>query len=91
MLTIDRLSRSFGGVAALDVLDLTVADGEVVGLIGPNGSGKTTLFNVITGVHAADSGRVLLRGEDITGTTRRPASSAAASREPSRTCASSSA
>ena len=69
MLTIDRLSRSFGGVAALDVLDLTVADGEVVGLIGPNGSGKTTLFNVITGVHAADSGRVLLRGEDITHNT----------------------
>ena len=69
MLTIDRVSRSFGGVAALDVLDLTVADGEVVGLIGPNGSGKTTLFNVITGVHAADSGRVLLRGEDITHNT----------------------
>ena len=69
MLNIDRLSRSFGGVAALDDLDLAVGDGEVVGLIGPNGSGKTTLFNVITGVHAADSGRVLLRGEDVTGAT----------------------
>ena len=67
MLNIDRLSRSFGGVAALDELDLAVGEGEVVGLIGPNGSGKTTLFNVITGVHAADSGRVLLRGEDVTG------------------------
>ncbi len=66
MLRIEGLSRSFGGVAALEALDLAVADGEVVGLIGPNGSGKTTLFNVITGVHAADSGRVVLRDEDIT-------------------------
>ncbi len=66
MLRIEGLSRSFGGVAALEALDLAVADGEVVGLIGPNGSGKTTLFNVITGVHTADSGRVLLRDEDIT-------------------------
>ena len=66
MLRIEGLSRSFGGVAALEALDLAVADGEVVGLIGPNGSGKTTLFNVITGVHTADSGRILLRDEDIT-------------------------
>ena len=66
MLRIEGLSRSFGGVAALEALDLAVADGEVVGLIGPNGSGKTTLFNVITGVHAANSGRVVLRDEDIT-------------------------
>ena len=69
MLKIEGLSRSFGGVAALEALDLTVADGEVVGLIGPNGSGKTTLFNVITGVHAADTGRVLLRDKDITKST----------------------
>ena len=69
MLHIESLSRSFGGVAALEALDLAVADGEVLGLIGPNGSGKTTLFNVITGVHAADSGRVILRGEDITRST----------------------
>ena len=66
MLRVEGLSRSFGGVAALEALDLAVADGEVVGLIGPNGSGKTTLFNVITGVHTADSGRILLRDEDIT-------------------------
>ncbi len=66
MLRVEGLSRSFGGVAALEEIDLAVADGEVVGLIGPNGSGKTTLFNVITGVHPVDSGRVLLRGEDIT-------------------------
>ena len=69
MLSVERLSRAFGGVAALEDLDLAVADGEVLGLIGPNGSGKTTLFNVITGVHAPDAGRVLLRGADITGST----------------------
>ena len=69
MLRIEGLSRSFGGVAALEALDLAVADGEVVGLIGPNGSGKTTLFNAITGVHQADTGRVLLRDEDITRST----------------------
>ena len=69
MLRIEGLSRFFGGVAALEELDLAVADGEVLGLIGPNGSGKTTLFNVITGVHAADAGRVVLRNADITRTT----------------------
>ena len=69
MLRVERLSRTFGGVAALEDLDLAVADGEVLGLIGPNGSGKTTLFNVITGVHPPDAGRVLLRGADITGST----------------------
>ena len=69
MLSIESLSRFFGGVAALEELDLAVADGEVLGLIGPNGSGKTTLFNVITGVHAADSGRVVLRDADITRST----------------------
>ena len=66
MLRVEGLSRFFGGVAALEALDLAVADGEVLGLIGPNGSGKTTLFNVITGVHAADAGRVVLHDEDIT-------------------------
>ena len=69
MLRIESLSRFFGGVAALEELDLAVADGEVLGLIGPNGSGKTTLFNVITGVHAADSGRVVLHDADITRST----------------------
>ena len=69
MLRIESLSRFFGGVAALEELDLAVADGEVLGLIGPNGSGKTTLFNVITGVHAADAGRVVLHDADITRST----------------------
>jgi len=63
------LTRRFGGVVALDRLDLDVAPGEIVGLIGPNGSGKTTFFNVITGIYAADSGQVSFDGTDITRTS----------------------
>ena len=60
------LTRRFGGVVALDQLDLEVAQGEILGLIGPNGSGKTTFFNVITGIYAADQGRHRFDGADIT-------------------------
>jgi branched-chain amino acid transport system ATP-binding protein/sulfate-transporting ATPase len=60
------LTRRFGGVIALDQLDLDVFAGEIVGLIGPNGSGKTTFFNVITGIYTADSGQVSFDGADIT-------------------------
>src|SRR5262249_60349139 len=59
------LSKHFGGVLALDELDLAVAPDEILGLIGPNGSGKTTFFNVITGIYAADAGRVSFDGADI--------------------------
>ena len=52
------LTKDFGGLRAVDNLDLRVEDGEIVGLIGPNGSGKTTVFNVITGIHRATGGRV---------------------------------
>ena len=60
------LTRRFGGVVALDGLDLSVAANEIVGLIGPNGSGKTTFFNVVTGIYAADAGGVTFDGVDIT-------------------------
>ncbi|HEY8202584.1 MAG TPA: ABC transporter ATP-binding protein [Actinomycetota bacterium] len=60
------VSKNFGGVQALDRVDLTVGRGEVVGLIGPNGAGKTTMFNVICGL-APTAGRVHFRGWDITG------------------------
>ena len=60
------LTRRFGGLVALDHLDLDVAEGEIFGLIGPNGSGKTTTFNVLTGIYAASEGRVEFRGRDIT-------------------------
>jgi branched-chain amino acid transport system ATP-binding protein/sulfate-transporting ATPase len=60
------LSKRFGGVLALDSLDLAVAANEIIGLIGPNGSGKTTFFNVITGIYGADEGSVSFDGGDIT-------------------------
>lgn len=60
------LSKKFGGVVALDKLDLSVAPNEILGLIGPNGSGKTTFFNVVTGIYGPDAGRVLFEGIDIT-------------------------
>lgn len=60
------LTRRFGGVVALDGLDLDVAMGEIIGLIGPNGSGKTTFFNVVTGIYRADEGRISFDGADIT-------------------------
>ena len=60
------LTRRFGGVVALDKLDLEVAPNEILGLIGPNGSGKTTFFNVVTGIYAPDGGMVAFAGTDIT-------------------------
>ena len=58
--------RRFGGVVALDGLDLTVVPNEIIGLIGPNGSGKTTFFNVVTGIYGANAGSVTFDGADIT-------------------------
>ena len=66
LLEAHRLVRRFGGVVALDGLDLAVASNEILGLIGPNGSGKTTFFNVVTGIYGADEGRVIFDGVDIT-------------------------
>ena len=67
MLKIDALSRRFGGLQALVEVDLDVAEGAVLGLIGPNGSGKTTLFNVVTGLYPPTAGRVFFNGRDISG------------------------
>jgi len=66
LLEANGLVRRFGGVVALDGLDLAVASNEILGLIGPNGSGKTTFFNVVTGIYGADEGRVIFDGVDIT-------------------------
>jgi len=66
MLRLEGVSRSFGGMVALDNVSLILGAGECLGLIGPNGSGKSTLFNVITGISPADSGKVILGGRDIT-------------------------
>jgi branched-chain amino acid transport system ATP-binding protein len=62
-----RLSLSFGGLRAIDMIDLTVEADETVGLIGPNGAGKTTLFNCVSGIVPPTSGEILYRGESLTG------------------------
>jgi branched-chain amino acid transport system ATP-binding protein len=67
LLEVEGVTKHFGGLTALDQVDLQVAEGEIVGVIGPNGAGKSTLLNVIAGVHRPTSGRVRFRGEKITG------------------------
>jgi ABC-type branched-subunit amino acid transport system ATPase component/MFS family permease len=66
LLDVAGLTKSYGGVHALAGVDMTVADGEVLGLIGPNGSGKTTLFEVISGFQTPDAGTITFDGIDIT-------------------------
>jgi ABC-type branched-subunit amino acid transport system ATPase component len=58
--------RAFGGVSAVDGVDLAVRHGQCVGLIGPNGAGKSTLLNVLAGAERPDSGKVLFEGRDVT-------------------------
>jgi branched-chain amino acid transport system ATP-binding protein len=67
LLHVKNISRSFGGLLALDEASLFAEEGQIVALIGPNGAGKTTLFAIITGFLSADSGRVRYDGEEITG------------------------
>src|SRR5258708_7875265 len=66
LLELRKVSRSFGGLAAVKAVDLNVETGEIVGLIGPNGAGKTTLFNLITGAYRPNAGAILFEGADIT-------------------------
>jgi branched-chain amino acid transport system ATP-binding protein len=67
LLEIRGLGKSFGGLRAVDGVDLTVNEGEIVSVIGPNGAGKTSFFNLITGLIPADEGEVLFKGVDIVG------------------------
>lgn len=67
ILNITDLSISFGGIQALQGIDLEVAPGEIMTVIGPNGSGKTTLFNCISGVYRPDSGDIELNGSSLLG------------------------
>ena len=64
-LEINRISKAFGGIQALDQCSLVVEEGSITGLIGPNGSGKTTLFNVITGYENADQGSISFQGQAL--------------------------
>lgn len=72
-LSVRGVRLAFGGVVALDGVDLEVASGGVVGLIGPNGSGKTSVVNVVSGLYRPDAGRVLVAGRDVTGAGARAA------------------
>ncbi len=67
VLRVSDLSRSFGGIKAVDAVDLHVGEGEILGVIGPNGAGKTTMFDLISGLTPAESGSIELAGVDITG------------------------
>ncbi len=67
VLKTDHLCIQFGGLKAVNDVNLVIKKGELYGLIGPNGAGKTTVFNILTGVYKPTSGRVYLCGEDITG------------------------
>lgn len=67
MLDVKGISKSFGGLKAVDSVTMKVEEGALVSLIGPNGAGKTTFFALITGFHRPDAGTVHFRGQDITG------------------------
>jgi branched-chain amino acid transport system ATP-binding protein len=67
VIKVQNLHKHFGGFHAVDGATLEIQQGSITGLIGPNGAGKTTLFNVIAGVHAPTSGKVMLQDQDITG------------------------
>ncbi len=67
ILSIDTITKHFGGIVALKDVSFNVDKGEVVGLMGPNGAGKTTLLNIIAGEYHPDSGRIKFKGKDITG------------------------
>lgn len=67
VLSLDGVTKSFGGLVAVKDMAFEVQAGEVLGLMGPNGAGKTTLLNLIAGVYRPDSGKVLFQGRDITG------------------------
>ena len=67
LLHVDGLVKSFGGFRALDVLNFSVAAGEILGLVGPNGSGKTTCINVISGLYRPDAGSIRFEGRPIGG------------------------
>ena len=67
MLTVNAVTKRFGGLVAVDAASLQVAPGSITGLIGPNGAGKTTLFTLIAGFETPSSGTILFDGQDVTG------------------------
>ncbi|MFW6206450.1 MAG: ABC transporter ATP-binding protein [Gemmatimonadota bacterium] len=67
LLRVERLGMSFGGLKAVDDVDLTVPEGKITTIIGPNGAGKTTFFNLVSGFLTPTSGRIVFDGEEVTG------------------------
>jgi len=67
ILALDKISKRFGAIVIAESIDLSLGEGEALGIIGPNGAGKTTLFSIISGTANPDAGRVLYAGNDITG------------------------
>jgi branched-chain amino acid transport system ATP-binding protein len=67
LLTLDKVAKSFGGIAAVKNVSLTVEAGEILGVMGPNGSGKTTLFNLVSGAVVPEKGEIRFGGERING------------------------
>ena len=67
ILQVKKVSKDFGGLRALDGLDIDIHQGEIFGLIGPNGSGKTTWFNIITGFSEPTAGDLMYKGASIVG------------------------
>src|SRR3982074_887675 len=67
ILTVDAMTKRFGGLTAVDQVNFEIGKGEIFSLIGPNGAGKTTLFNSITGIYSPTSGTVVFEGSNITG------------------------
>jgi len=65
LLEVTSVTKRFGGIVALDGVDISIEEGEILGLVGPNGSGKSTLINVLSGFYAADGGEVVFDGEDV--------------------------
>ena len=65
MLSVERVTRRFGGIVAVDDVSFDVAEGEIVGLIGPNGAGKTTMFNLITRLYRPDAGEIAFDGATL--------------------------
>ena len=67
MLTLESVTKRFGGLTAVRAVSLEVHAGDLLGIIGPNGAGKTTLFNVIAGYYRPEEGRIVFEGRDVTG------------------------
>jgi branched-chain amino acid transport system ATP-binding protein len=65
MLELNAVTKRFGGLVAVNNVDLSVPEGEILGLVGPNGAGKTTLLNLISGIYRPDSGSIEYQGQDI--------------------------